>query len=50
MQGKPAPRPAYSVMSNSKLARVFGIALPDWKASLALCAAELTVMADRRPK
>ncbi|MEK6664626.1 MAG: dTDP-4-dehydrorhamnose reductase [Pseudomonadota bacterium] len=37
----PAPRPAYSVMSNVKLARVFGIHLPDWNASLAHCAAEL---------
>jgi len=37
----PAPRPAYSVMSNAKLTRVFGIRLPDWNASLALCAAEL---------
>lgn len=37
----PAPRPAYSVMSNAKLARVFGIRLPDWNASLALCASEL---------
>jgi len=36
----PAPRPAYSVMSNSKITRAFGITLPDWKASLALCAAE----------
>ena len=34
----PAPRPAYSVMSNAKLARVFDIRLPDWQASLALCA------------
>lgn len=37
----PAPRPAYSVMSNAKLERVFGIRLPDWQASFALCAAEL---------
>ncbi len=37
----PAPRPAYSVMSNSKLTRVFGVALPEWKASLALCIAGL---------
>ncbi|MBI5751434.1 MAG: dTDP-4-dehydrorhamnose reductase [Hydrogenophilales bacterium] len=37
----PAPRPAYSVMSNAKLARVFGIRLPDWNTSLAHCAAEL---------
>jgi dTDP-4-dehydrorhamnose reductase len=36
----PAPRPAYSVMSNNKLTRTFGIALPDWKRALALCAAE----------
>lgn len=31
----PAPRPAYSVLSNEKLKRVFGISLPDWKVSLA---------------
>ena len=33
----PAPRPRYSVMSNAKLARVFGVRLPDWRASLVLC-------------
>jgi len=37
----PAPRPAYSVMSNAKLARMFDIHLPNWRASLALCADEL---------
>jgi dTDP-4-dehydrorhamnose reductase len=26
----PARRPAYSVLSNSKLAKAFGIELPDW--------------------
>lgn len=31
----PAPRPAYSVLSNEKLQRVFGVALPDWRQSLA---------------
>ena len=31
----PAHRPHYSVLSNQKLQRVFGISLPDWKASLA---------------
>ncbi len=31
----PAPRPAYSVLSNDKLQRVFGVSLPDWKVSLA---------------
>lgn len=34
----PASRPAYSVMSNAKLACVFDIRLPDWRVSLALCA------------
>lgn len=31
----PAPRPKYSVLSNQKLLDVFGLQLPDWKASLA---------------
>ena len=31
----PAPRPHYSVLSNEKLQRVFGLALPDWRQSLA---------------
>lgn len=32
----PAPRPHYSVLSNEKLQRVFGLALPDWRESLAV--------------
>ncbi len=36
----PAQRPAYSVLSNDKLAREFGIKLPDWNEALALCLAE----------
>lgn len=30
----PARRPAYSVLSNSRLARTFGIELPDWRTQL----------------
>jgi dTDP-4-dehydrorhamnose reductase len=30
----PARRPAYSVLSNSKLNRIFGIQLPDWRRQL----------------
>jgi len=30
----PARRPAYSVLSNEKLLRVFGVALPGWRSGL----------------
>jgi dTDP-4-dehydrorhamnose reductase len=33
----PARRPRYSVLANGKLQRAFGLALPDWKTSLAEC-------------
>ena len=33
----PARRPAYSVLDNDKLAATFGVCLPDWRDSLALC-------------
>ncbi|MBU1656493.1 MAG: dTDP-4-dehydrorhamnose reductase [Gammaproteobacteria bacterium] len=33
----PAPRPPYSTLSSIKLNRIFGVALPDWDASLTLC-------------
>jgi dTDP-4-dehydrorhamnose reductase len=36
----PAKRPVYSVLSNAKLERVFGIRLPDWQAGLEQCLAE----------
>ena len=36
----PAKRPAYSVLSNAKLERVFGIRLPHWEEGLKRCLAE----------
>lgn len=36
----PAKRPMYSVLSNARLAQVFGIRLPDWQAGLRQCLAE----------
>jgi dTDP-4-dehydrorhamnose reductase len=33
----PAPRPRNSVLANAKLRSAFGVALPDWEASLAEC-------------
>jgi dTDP-4-dehydrorhamnose reductase len=35
----PAKRPAYSVLSNSKLSTTFGLQLPDWREALDLCLA-----------
>lgn len=37
----PARRPAYSVLDNSKFITEFGFGLPDWRASLTECLAEL---------
>jgi dTDP-4-dehydrorhamnose reductase len=37
----PAKRPAYSVLSNDKFARVFGARLPDWRRQLAMVAANM---------
>lgn len=36
----PAQRPAYSVLSNEKLLKEFGLALPDWEEALRLCLAD----------
>ncbi len=33
----PAARPAYSVLANDKMARHFGVSLPDWRHSLGQC-------------
>lgn len=32
-----APRPAYSVLSNARLTRTFGLQLPDWRSQLHRC-------------
>jgi dTDP-4-dehydrorhamnose reductase len=37
----PARRPANSRLDNTKLGRVYGVHLPDWRGSLALCCARL---------
>lgn len=36
----PAKRPTYSVLDNGKLLETFGLALPHWETSLAMCLAE----------
>jgi len=37
----PAPRPAYSVLDTHLFSRTFGLVLPDWRQSLAMCLADL---------
>jgi dTDP-4-dehydrorhamnose reductase len=37
----PARRPAYSVLDNAKFIETFGFGLPDWRASLSRCIAEI---------
>jgi dTDP-4-dehydrorhamnose reductase len=37
----PAHRPAYSVLDTGKFRQTFGLTLPDWRQSLALCLADL---------
>jgi dTDP-4-dehydrorhamnose reductase len=34
---RPAPRPAYSVLSKEKFKRMFNVSIPNWKDSLILC-------------
>jgi dTDP-4-dehydrorhamnose reductase len=38
----PAHRPAYSVLDTGKFRKTFGLTLPDWRQSLALCLADLS--------
>jgi dTDP-4-dehydrorhamnose reductase len=33
----PAKRPAFSLMNNSRIKKVYGLKIPEWKTSLALC-------------
>ncbi len=40
----PAKRPAYSVLSNTKLAKRFGITLPTWDSALELCLQNKEIM------
>lgn len=42
----PAPRPSNSILSSSKLNRVFALGLPSWDISLALCMEELALRGD----
>jgi len=35
--GSPAQRPAYSILSNARLFKTFGVALPDWHTQLQRC-------------
>jgi dTDP-4-dehydrorhamnose reductase len=35
-----APRPPWSVLDSARIARVFGVRLPDWREGLARCLAE----------
>ncbi|MBV8443197.1 MAG: sugar nucleotide-binding protein, partial [Hyphomicrobiales bacterium] len=37
----PARRPANSRLDSAKLRRVYGLALPDWRGSVAACCARL---------
>ncbi|MHB1292627.1 MAG: dTDP-4-dehydrorhamnose reductase [Sulfuricella sp.] len=37
----PASRPHYSVMSNDRLQRAFGVAIPSWQSGLSLCMEEI---------
>jgi dTDP-4-dehydrorhamnose reductase len=43
----PTHRPAYSVLSNSRLIHTFGVALPDWRAQLQRCFVSDSITANR---
>jgi dTDP-4-dehydrorhamnose reductase len=43
----PTHRPAYSVLSNSRLVKTFGVALPDWRTQLQRCFLSDSIAANR---
>jgi dTDP-4-dehydrorhamnose reductase len=43
----PAQRPAYSVLSNSRLFQTFGVALPDWHSQLQRCFVSESIVGNR---
>ncbi len=43
----PAHRPAYSVLSNTRLFQTFGVALPDWRTQLQRCFISDSIAANR---
>jgi len=45
--GSPTQRPAYSVLSNSRLIQTFGVALPDWRTQLQRCFISDSIAANR---
>ena len=45
--GSPTHRPAYSILSNSRLIQTLGVALPDWQAQLQCCFVPDSIAANR---
>jgi dTDP-4-dehydrorhamnose reductase len=45
--GSPTHRPAYSVLSNARLFKTFGVALSDWRTQLQCCFASDGIAANR---
>ena len=45
--GSPTQRPAYSILSNSRMIQTFGVALPDWHAQLQRCFVSDSIAANR---
>lgn len=45
--GSPTHRPAYSILSNSRLIQTFGLALPDWHVQLQRCFVSDSIAANR---